>query len=101
MPKAQRPLFLSYLEIRRIGEVTIGACNAWGPCMTVASDWRSPTQGYLHRLNRPGFAWEFLRRNPAYQADYEAIVRRGASDAGSGGAASEALVRRWGLSFRG
>jgi len=33
--------------------------------MPPASDWRSLTgHEYLKRLNRPGFAWEFLRRNP-------------------------------------
>ena len=65
-------------------------------------DWRSSTEDdYLKHLDRPGFAWEFLRRNPAYQEDYETIVRGAASDVGSGGTTSEALARRWGLSFPG
>jgi Family of unknown function (DUF6499) len=28
---------------------------------------------YLRNANRVSWAWEFLRRNPAYQKDYEAI----------------------------
>ena len=70
--------------------------------MSPASDWRSSTgHGYLKRLDRPGFAWEFLRRNPAYQEDYETMVRGAASDAGSGGMTRDALAWRWGLSFPG
>ena len=82
---------------------TSSACNAsWELMMPANFDWRSPTEGdYLKHLDRPGFAWEFLRRNPAYQEDYETIVRGAASDAGSGGTKSEALARRWGLSFPG
>jgi hypothetical protein len=70
--------------------------------MPVVFNWRSPTDSdYLKQLDRPGFAWEFLRRNPGYQEDYETIVRGAASDAGSGGVTSEALARRWGLAFPG
>jgi hypothetical protein len=70
--------------------------------MPAASDWRSPAEyDDLKHLDRPGFAWEFLRRNPAYQEDYETIVRGAASDAGSEGMTSEALARHWGLSFPG
>lgn len=70
--------------------------------MPVVFNWRSPTENdYLKHLDRPGFAWEFLRRNPGYQAEYETIVRGAASDAGSGGVTSEALARRWGLAFPG
>jgi len=73
-----------------------------GPTMPPASDWRSLTgHEYLKRLNRPGFAWEFLRRNPAYQEDYETMVRGAASDAGSGGMTRDVLAWRWGLSFPG
>src|SRR5262245_33701966 len=70
--------------------------------MPVAFNWRSPTESdYLKNLDRPGFAWEFLRRNPDYQEDYETIVRGAASDAGSGGMTSDALAWRWGLAFPG
>ena len=70
--------------------------------MPTTPNWRSPTENdYLKHLDRPGFAWEFLRRNPAYQEEYETIVRGAASDAGSEGLTGEALARRWGLSFPG
>ena len=68
--------------------------------MPVAFNWRSPTESdYLKHLDRPSFAWEFLRRNPDYQDDYATIVRGAATDAGSGGMTSEALAWRWGLAF--
>lgn len=47
-------------------------------------------------LDFPGFAQEFLRRNPAYVGDYDKMMsgaRRG--DA----AAREVMARRWGLCF--
>jgi len=69
--------------------------------MPPASDWRSVTRyDYLMRLDRPGFAWEFLRRNAAYQEDYEAFVREAASDAEAEDRLAAILGRRWGLSFR-
>ena len=51
----------------------------------------------LHDLGASAFAWEFLRRNRAYQAAYQAI-------AGAGHAAaemSERVAHQWGLRFRG
>ena len=68
--------------------------------MPPASDWRSlAREGYLKDLDRPGFAWEFLRRNPAYQEDYNTIAREAASDAADEGTRREPLVSRWGLTF--
>ena len=46
---------------------------------------------YLLRLSRSGWAWEFLRRNPAYRAAATALSE--GRDA-AGGAAP------WGLHFR-
>src|SRR5262249_21282207 len=73
----------------------------WGrPTRPPASDWRSlARQDYLKDLDRPGFAWEFLRRNPAYQEDYNTIAREAASDAADEGTRREPLVSRWGLTF--
>ena len=69
--------------------------------MPSATDWRSVTQyQYLTRLDRPGFGWEFLRRNVAYQEDYNTFAREAASDANSEARSTESLGRRWGLSFR-
>ena len=42
--------------------------------------WRSPeTIDRLNRLDRPGFAAEFLRRNPDYRRDFARTVRSRAS----------------------
>ncbi|MCW2387132.1 hypothetical protein M2333_000178 [Sphingobium sp. B11D3B] len=46
-------------------------------------------------LDRPGFAQEFLRRNPLYRAHHQTIMR-----AGKGATQDqEVMARRWGLSF--
>ncbi len=60
-------------------------------------DWRSASDvDILDRLDRAGFAWEFLRRNPRYRKEYSQI-RKGATRATL---VAEAVGRRWGLSFR-
>jgi len=69
--------------------------------MPAGSNWRIREDDYLQQLDRPGFAWEFLRRNPGYQEDYKRIVREDASDASSEGRSRDALVWRWGLAFCG
>jgi hypothetical protein len=65
------------------------------------SDWRSSdTIEQLNRLERSGFAVEFLRRNHAYRADYariEQLIAHGWMDPD---AARANLARRWGLRFR-
>ncbi|HQT72602.1 MAG TPA: DUF6499 domain-containing protein [Acidiphilium sp.] len=56
-------------------------------------DWRSKAAyQYAEALDPSGLAWEFLRRNPDYQADFETgapHAERGTSDP----------ARRWGLRF--
>lgn len=64
------------------------------------ADWRSPA-GYeeLRSLDAPGFAWEFLRRNPDFErerANLERAARRGALNS----ADADAFARRWGVQFR-
>lgn len=63
--------------------------------------WRSPeTIEHLNRLERPGFAAEFLRRNAHYRRDFartEGQIVHAAVDAET---ARTALARRWGLRFR-
>jgi hypothetical protein len=62
-----------------------------------SSDWRSASAyEYLQDLNSSGLAWEFLRRNQEYRADYTNHEFRAALDAGVAG-----RERRWGLRFRG
>lgn len=57
-------------------------------------DWRSPAAyEYAKTLESAELAWEFLRRNPAYRADYQAA----ADDAG----AADVRAGVWGLRFPG
>jgi len=65
--------------------------------MTKRPDWRSPDYvEALKDLDRTGFAWEFLRRNPAYRDDYDGIADNPDESELSPGA----VGWRWGLSFR-
>jgi Family of unknown function (DUF6499) len=60
-------------------------------------DWRSASAvETLNRLDRGGFAWEFLRRNPGYRREYNQISKEAASAAAN----REAVGLRWGLCFR-
>ena len=59
-------------------------------------DWRSET-ATLKQLDRPGFAWEFLRRNRKYIADYERIMRAGNFDKPDVANAAANIARHWGL----
>lgn len=49
-----------------------------------------------HALDFPGFAQEFLRRNPRYRAEYRAVMKTGRSRDLE---REEEMARRWGLSF--
>lgn len=67
--------------------------------MAEPQDWRSEqTERELNRLDRRGFAWEFLRRNPDYR---RAFLRERIKP--SGGSAASHLARstapQWGLHF--
>nr|WP_313372886.1 DUF6499 domain-containing protein [Brucella intermedia] len=61
-----------------------------------ASIWRSSEYDHLDGLTASDLAWEWLRRNDAYDADFEASA--------SGRVASEPqterIRQRWGLRFR-
>ncbi|MEW6628989.1 MAG: DUF6499 domain-containing protein [Pseudomonadota bacterium] len=46
-------------------------------------------------LDRPGFAQEFLRRNPRYRADHQKIMRAATGATHD----QEVMAQRWGLSF--
>jgi len=50
----------------------------------------------IARRGHSALAWEVLRRNPAYRAEYERL----ASLSVAGVAADPAFVARWGLHFR-
>lgn len=57
-------------------------------------DWRSErAYDYVEDLDPTELAWEFLRRNPAYQAAYKALTsRNSATDEDK-----SALAAHWGL----
>ena len=68
--------------------------------MPATSDWRSAqVADVMKRLERPGFAVEFLRRSPVYRTDYTSTRRRIAAGAASAGRPLADLAPRWGLSF--
>lgn len=63
--------------------------------------WHAPeTIENLNRLERPGFAVEFLRRNATYRHDYADALRRTVRNRLDIEAALIRFGRRWGLRFR-
>lgn len=61
-----------------------------------ASDWQSAAAyEYVRNLDPADIAWEFLRRNPEYQQDYDRIARENLDDE-----REVQLLQRWGLRFR-
>ena len=64
------------------------------------ADWRSPAAYEdLRTLDAPGFAWEFLSRNPAIERDRKRRER--ASEDGPLSASElNGFARRWGVRFR-
>lgn len=64
------------------------------------AEWRSPgTYEDLRSLDAPGFAWEFLSRNPAFERDCKRLERADDQDPHSAGE-QEDFARRWGMRFR-
>jgi hypothetical protein len=60
-----------------------------------ASTWRSSAEyDHLDALTASDLAWEWLRRNEAYDADFATMT---AADAPS--ALTEKIQQRWGLRF--
>ena len=63
--------------------------------------WRAPeTIDRLSRLERPGFAVEFLRRNHDYRRDFVRTQRQIARASVDAETARVGLARLWGLRFR-
>lgn len=61
-----------------------------------ASTWRSSAEyDHLDALTASDLAWEWLRRNDAYDADFEAS----AADRGASHTLTDEIGRRWGLRF--
>ena len=61
-----------------------------------ASTWRLPAEyDHLDALPASDLAWEWLRRNDAYDADFEAS----AADREASNTLTAEIRRRWGLRF--
>jgi hypothetical protein len=64
------------------------------------AEWRSPAAYEdLRSLDAPGFAWEFLSRNPAFEHDCKRLEHADDQDPHSAGE-QEDFARRWGVRFR-
>jgi hypothetical protein len=65
-----------------------------------STDWRSPAAYEdLRSLDAPGFAWEFLSRNSAFERDCKRLEHAGDQDPLSAGELDD-FARRWGVRFR-
>jgi len=68
--------------------------------MPPGPDWLDPkTNADLAALDPPGFAQEFLRRNPEYRRQYRLAMSQVAQDTLDQTAATAAIARSWGLCF--
>ncbi|WP_099185365.1 transcriptional regulator domain-containing protein [Sphingobium fuliginis] len=56
---------------------------------------KKPGDGHRRLLDKPGFAQEFLRRNPRYRSDFQKVMRARRSSTEE----QEVMARRWGLAF--
>ena len=64
------------------------------------ADWRSPdAYDDLRSLDAPGFAWEYLRRNPDFLRERRKL-QRAARRGGLDPSEVDAFSRRWGVRFR-
>lgn len=60
------------------------------------NDWRSPASyRAMQSADLAGFAWECLRRNAEYRAEYESLPNRRSSFG-----VNDRFRQQWGLSFR-
>ncbi len=64
------------------------------------AEWRSPAAyDDLRSLDAPGFAWEFLTRNPDFERDCKTLEQIDDQDPLSADEL-EGFARRWGVRFR-
>ena len=64
------------------------------------AEWRSQAAYEdLRSLDAPGFAWEFLSRNPAFERDCKRLEHADDQDPHSAGE-QDNFARRWGVRFR-
>lgn len=64
------------------------------------ADWRSPAAyEHLRSLDAPGFAWEFLSRNSAFERDFQRLEQV-SEDGPLSADELNGFARRWGVRFR-
>lgn len=64
------------------------------------AEWRSPAAYEdLRTLDAPGFAWEFLSRNPAFEHDRKRL-EQASEDHPLSADELNGFARRWGVRFR-
>ena len=64
------------------------------------AEWRSPTAYEdLRSLDAPGFAWEFLSRNPAFKRDCKRLEQADHQNPANADQLED-FARRWGVRFR-
>jgi transcriptional regulator len=64
------------------------------------AEWRSPAAYKdLRTLDAPGFAWEFLSRNPAFEHDRKRL-EQASEDRPLSADELNGFARRWGVRFR-
>ena len=64
------------------------------------AEWRSPAAYEdLRSIDAPGFAWEFLTRNPAFELDCKRLEQAGIQGPLSADELN-GFARRWGVRFR-
>ena len=64
------------------------------------AEWRSPAAYEdLRSLDAPGFAWEFLSRNPAFEQDRKKL-EQASEDRPLSADELNGFARRWGVRFR-
>jgi Proteobacterial transcriptional regulator-like domain len=64
------------------------------------TEWRLPAAyEHLRSLDAPGFAWEFLSRNPAFERDCKRLEHAGDQGPLSADELDD-FARRWGVRFR-
>jgi hypothetical protein len=63
-------------------------------------DWRSEIPyNHLRRLDAPGFAWEFLKRNPAFERE-RLHLEQSARDGSLEITEADVFAAHWGVRFR-
>jgi hypothetical protein len=75
-------------------------CVSGSDRMPSEAGWRTAeATNYLDHTQRPGFAWEFIRRDPEYRHDFARMEQHLAVGTEGEKEVALALAERWGLKF--